>query len=713
MEPSTRPLVDISPATAVHRLVRHSAGKTALVYEGRSITYRQLVDAAARLAVVLREGGVGRGDRLTYLGLNSPAFLTTYLASCWLGAVFVPVNSRLAAAEVRPILADAGCKALVAEPGHRKIADAATEGTSMLRLLVDDDPADPALVPATGEWRGLSGALSAVRETFEPVACHDEDLAALVYTSGTTGRPKGVALTHGNFWWNNANMDASAGIRGDEVNLVVAPLFHTAPFGCFTLRNLMRGGTTVLRRGFEAGQALKDLVEYRVTTFFAVPAMYRSITLVPGFAEADLSALKVAVAAGAPTPAPLIAEYADRGIWLQQAYGLTEVLFATCLPPGRTREKIGSVGVAVPFTQVRVVEPGTEREVASPGTPGEVCIRGPTVTRGYWGNPQATAQALGSSGSWFRTGDVGHMDADGCLFIVDRLKDMIIVAGDNVYSSEVEHALVDLPGVAEVAVVGVPDETWGEAVAAVVVPVEGAVPPSLGGLRELAGARIARYKLPTRLVLTSALPRNAMGKLDKNAIRAALLPGAAGLPAATSVAPTPVTATPSAPPPPRAAVAAPEPGAAVKDAGTAPVPPATGAPAESEWAKRVAGMSEKVRHRHSLELVKAQIAGVATGLDAASLWEESRLLDLGLGSLAAVELCNRLSRETGLRLPTTLVFDHPTIGALADYLLSLLENGSSPVDAAAANSAQPSTEKIDSASDDELFRLIDQQVRSA
>jgi acyl carrier protein len=160
-------------------------------------------------------------------------------------------------------------------------------------------------------------------------------------------------------------------------------------------------------------------------------------------------------------------------------------------------------------------------------------------------------------------------------------------------------------------------------------------------------------------------------------------------------------------------VAAPEPVVPVQAAGTAPVTPAADEPSVSEWAKRLEGVSGKGRRRHSLELVKAQIAAVATGLDAASLWEESRLLDLGLGSLAAVELCNRLSRETGLRLPTTLVFDHPTVGALADYLLSLLEGGSSPVDAATANTTQPSTEKIDSASDDELFRLIDQQVRPA
>ncbi|HEU4534826.1 MAG TPA: AMP-binding protein, partial [Polyangiaceae bacterium] len=421
----------------------------------------------SRLAAVLSAGGVGRGDRVSYLGLNSPTFLATYLASAWVGAIFLPVNFRLSAEEVHKILADAGVHTRVAEAGHARVAEAATGRLDVRRLLVDDDPNDPAEGAPDSRWESLSRLVAAASERPEPLPCGQDDPGLLVYTSGTTGRAKGVPLTHGNLWWNCVALDTAAGRRTDDVNLVVAPLFHTAPFASFALRTLTRGGTNIIRRAFEAGQALADLSSYRVNTFFAVPAMYRAIARAPGFASADLSALQVAVTAGAPAPPQVIAEYADRGVLLQQAYGLTEVLFATCVPAFKTREKLGSVGVPLPFVEIRLTKPGTDEPITEPGVPGEVCIRSPSATKGYFQNPEATALAF-TAERWFHSGDIGQLDPDGFLFIVDRAKDMIIVAGDNVYSGEVERVLAGFPGVGEVAVVGVPDGTWGEVVVAAV-----------------------------------------------------------------------------------------------------------------------------------------------------------------------------------------------------------------------------------------------------
>ncbi len=641
--------VDISPAAAVRKLSRHSPDRTAILYEGRSISYGELAGAAGRLAMVLADGGVGRGDRVAYIGLNSPTFLTTFLAATWIGAVFVPVDFRLAADEVRHVLDDSVAHTLVAETGHRAVVDLAAERIPVRRrLLVDDDPAVPVEGESGPRWASLSSAVAATATPGDPQPCHDQDVAMLAYTSGTTGRAKGVAISHGSLWWNGANLDGVADMRADDVNLVVAPLFHTAPLGCFTLRSLVRGGTSVVRRSFDAAQTLADLVELRVNTFFAVPAMYTAIARLPGFASADLSGLRTAVVAGAPTPPALIAEYADRGVVLQQAYGLTETLFSTCLPAAKTRQKIGSVGVALPFTGIRLVEEDTGDELTEPGVRGEICMRGPTVTQGYWNNAAATAAAF-DAGGWFHSGDVGYFDVDGFLYIVDRIKDMIIVGGDNVYLADVERVLVDFPRILDVAVVGVPDETWGERVVAVLSCPDGVL-PSLAEIRRFAEPHLASYKLPSRLHAIEAVPRNVMGKIDRNAIRVGLATGA------FTPVPTAAPSQPAATSPP----AVRSPAATQTAGGSEPVP------------ERFAGLSPPRQYRLVLQLVTAHIAEMLEQPAPTELAAECKLEDLGLGSLSAVELSNRLSADTGLQLPTTLIFDYPTVGALVRYVCAEL-----------------------------------------
>ena len=305
---------------------------------------------------------------------------------------------------------------------------------------------------------------------------------------------------------------------------MVAPIFHIGALNSFLMRTLARGGTVVLRRSFDPVLFFQDLLEHRVNSFFAAPAMLIALSRVPGVFDTPLPDLRSIVVAAAPVPPSLIEQFADHGIWLQQAWGLTETApFATHLPAEWTREKVGSAGVAMPHTQVRVVD--AENRPVGSGMTGEIVVRGPNVTPGYWENPAATAAAFDDDG-WFHSGDVGYLDDDGCLYLVDRLKDMIISGGENIYPAEVERALADLPGVTDVAVVGVPDAEWGESVVAVVTLKDGAE-ITLEELREHAATTLARYKLPKYLRIVDQLPRNPSGKLEKVKIRELVREGTA------------------------------------------------------------------------------------------------------------------------------------------------------------------------------------------
>ncbi|WP_326731650.1 long-chain fatty acid--CoA ligase [Streptomyces phaeochromogenes] len=511
--------VDISPASALRRRAAYAPATTALVYEGRTLSARELSATVGSLAAGLTEHGVRRGDRIAYLGLNSAAFLQTLLAAARIGAVFVPLNFRLAADEVRDILADCGAHTLVAEEGHRSLLESVLPQVPVHRfVLVDTDPACPVGADVPSPWTPMSHLLDSGLPAPAPIALADVDLAALMYTSGTTGRPKGVMLTHGNIWWNAVNVDSVVDTRPDDTTLAVAPLFHIGGLNALTLRTLLRGGTVVLRRSFDPEQCLDDLVSHRVGTFFAVPAMYAALARVPGFAAADLGALRAAIVAAAPVPPQLIRDYAQHGVLLQQAWGLTETApFATYLPGALTLTKTGSAGAPMPYTEICLVDPREGTRIHESEARGEICVRGPNVTPGYWNNPDATRAALDEAG-WFRTGDVAYRDSDGFYYIVDRLKDMIISGGENVYPAEVERILVEHPDVLDAAVIGIPDEQWGETVLAALSCRPG-TSPDLDEVRTFAERRLARYKLPTRLVHLGELPRNASGKLDKRALR--------------------------------------------------------------------------------------------------------------------------------------------------------------------------------------------------
>ncbi|HWG28589.1 long-chain fatty acid--CoA ligase [Actinospica sp.] len=510
--------VDVNLAAAVARNAHYQGGVTVVSYPDGDLTFAQLDDKAARLAAQFVDSGLGDGDRVAYVGLNSPAFLVTMLAAFRVGALFVPVNFRLAEPELERVLTDSGAEVVVCEEGHRAVLENVRARTALRRfLLVDDDPNVPVGADAPEFWELWTDVIARAEPGNTIAVKGLDDPAFLIYTSGTIGLPKGVVLTHGNVWWNSVNVDTVLDSRRGDVTYAGAPLFHIGALNSFTLRTLARGGTVVIRRGFDPECLLDDLVTLRVNTMFAVPAMLAALARVSGALDTPLPDLRTIVVAGAPVPATLIEAFAAHGITLQQAWGLTETApFATHLPAERTRDKVGSAGIPMPHTQVRVVG-SDDNKPLKPGEPGEIVVRGPNVTPGYWRNPEATAAAFDDAG-WFHSGDIGYLDEDGCLYVVDRLKDMIISGGENVYPAEVERALSAMPGITDIAVVGAADEQWGETVVAVVALAEG-VAITLEDVREYGSAVLARYKLPRRLQVVPAVPRNASGKILKAEVR--------------------------------------------------------------------------------------------------------------------------------------------------------------------------------------------------
>lgn len=477
-----------------------SADAVALVYgEGEKVTYGELGDRAARWAAVFTARGIGRGDRIAFLGENQPAFVEVLFGAARIGVVFVPVNTRLAAPEVAHILSDSGAQLLVHD--DRSSAVAAEAAGDLPRLAVGAD---------------ADAALAAVGPAPETPGVGLDDPAAILYTSGTTGRPKGAVLTHGNLTWNALNTIIDADIVSTDVALVISPLFHAASLGMGLLPVLLKGATVVLERAFDAGRALRLIEEHGVTMLSGVPTTYQFMAEHPDWAGTDLSTLGKLTCGGSPVPTRVLEAFEARGLSFSQGYGMTETSpGATYLPATRTRAKMGSAGQAHFFTEVRVV--GENGEVLEPGEIGEIQVRGPNVTPGYHGNPAATAEAFTPDG-WFRTGDLGSFDDEGFLFVADRLKDMIISGGENIYPAEVEDLILGLDEVTGAAVIGIPDERWGETPWAIVTLREGAE-LTTERLAEHLNGRIARYKIPKNVVVVDELPRTASGKVKKLDLR--------------------------------------------------------------------------------------------------------------------------------------------------------------------------------------------------
>jgi fatty-acyl-CoA synthase len=489
------------------RRARMSPDRVAVAHDGREWTYRELHERASRLAHVLATVGVAGGDRVAYLGPNHPTFLEALFATGQLGAVFVPLNWRLAAPELAYILSDSGADVLLVSPDHASTVDGL-----LIRATVT--------LGEEYEARLAASRTEPVDEAVDP-----GETCMILYTSGTTGRPKGTMLTHANVVWNSVNLLLDVDLTSDEVTLVAAPMFHVAALNQTVLPTLLKGGRLVLVSSFDPGQALELIARHRVTYVFGVPTMFLAMARHPDWTRADLSSVRSAICGGAPVPEAVITAYQERGLTFMQGYGLTEaapgVLF---LRRAESVRKAGSAGTPAFFTDVRLVRP--DGADAGPGEPGEIHVQGPNVMAGYWRRPEDTDAVLSPDG-WLRTGDIGVTDDEGHITIRDRTKDLIISGGENIYPAEVEDALYQHPAVAECGVIGVPDEHWGEVGRAVVVMRDGHQTRPEELLAFLDG-RIARYKIPKSVVFTDTLPRTASGKVVKKELRSRFGAGVEG-----------------------------------------------------------------------------------------------------------------------------------------------------------------------------------------
>lgn len=492
----------------ITRRARRTPDRVAIVHDGRSLSYLQLHERVSRLALALRGLGVRRGDRVAFLGPNHPAYLETLFAAGTLGAVFVPLNMRLAGPELAHHLTDSGSSVLVYAPAQAAVL-ASIRGDLAVRQIVALGE------PGAGE-HGYEELLAAAVPGLadEPVSLDDPCL--IMYTSGTTGRAKGATLTHGNITWNAINVLVDADFGQDEVALVVAPLFHTAALNMLCLPTILKGGTLLIESAFDPARALDLIARHRVTSMFGVPAIYDAMTAAGEWADADISSLRTLLCGGAPVPEATIRVYLDRGVTFIQGYGMTETSpGALLLDAAHVASKAGSAGIPHFFTDVRVVRP--DLADTAPGERGEIVVAGPNVMAGYWGMAEATAAAL-AGGVWLRSGDVATTDEDGYVFVVDRIKDVIISGGENIYPAEVENAVRDHPAVVECGVIGIPDDKWGEVGRAIVVLRPGAE----AGEQEILGfldGRLARYKIPKSVQFTGSLPRTATGKILKKSLR--------------------------------------------------------------------------------------------------------------------------------------------------------------------------------------------------
>ena len=495
-------------------VLAHHASRTPdkplAIFGDETVTYGEMVRSAAALAAGLHEHGVGAGDVVGLLSYNCTEFLETIFAANYLGAIAMPINWRLAAPELRYILEHSEARALVCDESLVDLADEATK--DMERGLVRVCIARP----APDGWTPLADLRSASSPPARVPAAGD-DVHRLMYTSGTTGRPKGVMITHANLAWKNLAHIIEFGFTSADLGLACGPLYHVGALDLTTTSLIAAGATTIIHRVFEAADVVDEIERSRVTTVWLAPAMVNAIMALPDIEQRDLSSVRLVINGGEKMPIPLI-ERLQRtfpSAWFADAYGLTETVSGdTFLDRDSIVSKLGSVGRPCLYLEVDIWD--EHGASVPPDERGEVVLRGPKVFKGYWRDPDATSAAF--AGGWFHTGDIGMKDEDGYLYIVDRLKDMIVSGGENIASSEVERVLYEHESIVEAAVVGRPDDRWGEVPVAYVV-VSSAATTTPEELIEHCRQQLARFKVPKHVELVDALPRNPSGKVLKRELR--------------------------------------------------------------------------------------------------------------------------------------------------------------------------------------------------
>ncbi|WP_430336129.1 class I adenylate-forming enzyme family protein [Rhodococcus sp. ACT016] len=489
--------------------------RTALVFGDTRHTYRELNRAVDQVAGLLVERGLRKGDRFALLATSSDRFVVAFYAAHRIGAIFVPINPASSAPELDYILRDSGATFLAFDPTLTKtVAAASTNGfPEGLRVL--------ALGAAEGYQDLMALAVDRPATPIDDTVLESDD-AQILYTSGTTGKPKGALFDHHRVLWTAVSVISACGIKDADRMLHVAPLYHAAELCLMLIPGTLVGATHVVHAGFDPVKTLDTLERERITMFFGVPTMYQFLLRQPDLAERDLTAWRTAIFGAAPMPPTAVEQLVVTlpNVNIIQLCGQTEAgpsgIFSD---RDQVRARPDSSGrQALVTAECRVID--TDGNDVAAGEAGELILRGETMMKGYWNNPVATADTI--IDGWLHTGDICRLDADGFMTIIDRLKDMIITGGRNVYSIEVEGAIAAHPRVLDVAVIGRPHDEYGESIVAVVTLDEGTT-ITLDELREFAAEKIARYKLPHELVVLDSIPRNPSGKILKRNLRESIV----------------------------------------------------------------------------------------------------------------------------------------------------------------------------------------------
>ncbi|GIQ74221.1 AMP-binding protein [Bradyrhizobium sp. RD5-C2] len=494
-------MINLSSFIAFH--ARRTPDRCALKYRGEDVSYADFDLRIRQVGSWLAARGIAPGDVVAVLMKNSTAFLELVFATSHIGAVFLPINYRLSADEVGYIVRNSDARLLVAD---EEFAAVAAGGAPVVLL------GEVAQSSVTNLAPDIAPAPINVRQP--------RDLMRLMYTSGTTDRPKGVMLTYENIYWKSSDQTLVLGLSADTRLLVVGPLYHVGALDLPGIAVLWHGGMLCIHRTFEPEPALAAIEREKLNAAWFAPVMTAALLTCPNRERYDVSSLQWAIGGGEKTPELRIRAFSHyfKNARYIDAYGLTESCGGdTFMDAGREIEKIGSTGRAIAHVEIEIRDDAGKRLPA--GQNGEICLRGPKVTQGYWKDPEKTASAF--FGDWFRTGDVGYLDDDGFLYLTDRKKDMIISGGENIASSEVERVIYEIPGVREVAVIGLPDDRWGEKPVAIVVLADDAK-LDLPELTEFCRTRLAGFKVPRQLIIRDSLPRNPSGKVLKRVLRAEL-----------------------------------------------------------------------------------------------------------------------------------------------------------------------------------------------
>lgn len=643
----------------------------ALVFEGRRFSYAELYLLSIRAADLLRQAGITPGDRVAIMLPNVPSFVVWYYAILRLGGVALSISTRSVADEVAFVISDSGARALVADANALAAVAGALEFSDIATFDVSEDGSQCNDDPLPG--------VSSLDATWIDAEPHDP--ALILYTSGTTGVPKGATLSHGNVRSNVHAFNHLCGMNSGDRILLAVPLFHC--FGQNALLNsaLNVGATLVLQRSFDLAESKQLIATEQVTQLYGVPTMFQLFH--ESCTTEDLASVQYCFSAAAPLPLQVSENWLEKfGMPINEGYGLTETSpFASY--NHALKYVAGSIGTPIDNVQMRIIDHDTGKP-CPPGELGEIAIRGPNVMLGYWNRPEETAEVLRDG--WFHSGDIGREDQDGFFHIVDRLKDMIAVGGLKVYPAEVERVLLDHPEVAEVAVVGLPDEIFGEQVVAFIVPGNRTNSDNqafASSVKEYGQDHLSNYKAPRKVVVLDRLPRNPSGKVLKKELREQH--GAVHMAESQHA-----------------------------DLGFSE----NSQKLEPLLRPLLARTHKAAWHRETTHFIQQMVRSISPADELPA--PEARFLDIGLDSLMIVEVSNQLQAEVGRDnpLPATLVFDYPRIVDLADFLVETFtaETENKKVHDTTSASAIKSTQfqaEVESMTEDEAYQELMRELGKA